>query len=121
MLQPQAGACFWPLRKETTHDPTSFQTPTKGPASQTPPLLDVVGPMNHRITTKELLDLVEAATGTRKLVLTVPEFAQLTGRDYDEIRKRAGQDIPAERDGDRGRWRIPIQALKPFLEGRCAA
>lgn len=77
--------------------------------------------MNHRITTKELLDLVEAATGTRKLVLTVPEFAQLTGRDYDEIRKRAGQDIPAERDGDRGRWRIPIQALKPFLEGRCAA
>ena len=68
-----------------------------------------------------MLDLVEAATGTRKLVLTVPEFAQLTGRDYDEIRKRAGQDIPAERDGDRGRWRIPIQALKPFLEGRCAA
>ena len=71
MLQPQAGACFWPLRKETTHDPTSFQTPTKGPAPQTPPLLDVVGPM----TNKELLDLVDAALGTRKLVLTVPELS----------------------------------------------
>ena len=121
MWLQHSGGLFLASRKETTHDPTSFQTPTKGPAPQTPPLLDVVGPMNHRITTKELLDLVEAATGTRKLVLTVPEFAQLTGRDYDEIRKRAGQDIPAERDGDRGRWRIPIQALKPFLEGRCAA
>lgn len=95
--------------------------PPKEPAPQTPPLLDVVGPMNHHITTKQILDLVEAATGTRKLVLTVPEFAQLTGRNQDEIRKRAGVDIPAERDGDRGRWRIPIQALKPFLEGRCAA
>ena len=49
--------------------------------------------MNHRITNRELLDLVEAATGKRKLVLTVPEFSLLTGRDPDEIRKRAGQDI----------------------------
>ena len=77
--------------------------------------------MNHRITNRELLDLVEAATGKRKLVLTVPEFSLLTGRDPDEIRNRAGQDIPAERDGDRGRWRIPIQALRPFLTGRTAA
>ena len=77
--------------------------------------------MTHRISNKELLDLIEAALGVRKLVLTVSEFAQLTGRDPDEIRKRAGIDIPAERDGDRGRWRIPIQALKPFLDGRCAA
>lgn len=74
-----------------------------------------------RISNKELLDLTEAALGVRKLVLTVPEFSQLTGRDPDEIRRRVGQDIPAERDGDRGRWRIPIQALRPFLEGRCAA
>lgn len=77
--------------------------------------------MTHRISNKELLDLIEAALGVRKLVLTVPEFAQLTGRDPDEIRRRVGQDIPAERDGDRGRWRIPVQALRPFLEGRCAA
>lgn len=77
--------------------------------------------MNHRITNRELLDLVEAATGQRKLVLTVPEFAELTGRHQVEIRKRVGQDIPAERDGDRGRWRIPIQALRPFLTGRTAA
>lgn len=77
--------------------------------------------MNRRITNRELLDLVEAATGTRKLVLKTPEFARLVGRDYDEIRKRVGVDIPAERDGDQGNWRIPVQALKPFLEGRCAA
>lgn len=74
-----------------------------------------------RLTNRELLDLVEAATGQRKLVLTVPEFAALTGRHQVEIRKRVGQDIPAERDGDRGRWRIPIQSLRPFLEGRTAA
>ncbi|WP_288750479.1 hypothetical protein [uncultured Corynebacterium sp.] len=76
--------------------------------------------MKH-LTNKELLDLVEAATGTRKLVLKVPEFARLVGRDYDEIRMRVGQDIPAERDGDRGNWRIPVQALRPFLEGLVAA
>ena len=76
--------------------------------------------MKH-LTNKELLDLVEAATGTRKLVLKVPEFARLVGRDYDEIRMRVGQGIPAERDGDRGNWRIPVQALRPFLEGRVAA
>ena len=70
---------------------------------------------------KHLIDLVEAALGTRKLVLTVPEFAQLTGRDPAEIRRRVGQDIPAQRDGDRGRWRIPIQALRPFLDGQTAA
>ena len=76
--------------------------------------------MKH-LTNKELLDLVEAATGTRKLVLKVPEFARLVGRDYHEIRMRVGQDIPAYRDGDRGNWRIPVQALRPFLEGRVAA
>lgn len=77
--------------------------------------------MNRRITNRELLDLVEAATGARKLVLKVPEFARLVGRDYDEILPRVGRDIPAERDGDRGNWRIPIQALRPFLTGRTAA
>ena len=77
--------------------------------------------MNHRITDRELLDLVEAATGTRKLVLKVPEFARLVGRDYSEILPRVGQDIPAQRDGDRGNWRIPIHALKPFLDGQTAA
>lgn len=76
--------------------------------------------MKH-ITNKELLDLVEEATGTRKLVLTVPEFAMLVGQHEVNIRKKVGQDIPAYRDGDQGRWRIPIQALKPFLEGRVAA
>ena len=73
------------------------------------------------LNTKDIIDLVEAATGERKLVLTVTEFAALTGRHQVEIRKRVGQDIPAERDGDRGRWRIPIQALRPFLTGRTAA
>lgn len=74
-----------------------------------------------RLTDTQIVDLVQAATGERKLVLTVPEFAALTGRHQVEIRKRVGQDIPAERDGDRGRWRIPIQALRPFLTGRTAA
>lgn len=69
----------------------------------------------------ELVDLVESAIGVRKLVLTVPEFAQLTGRDESNIRRRVGVDVPAMRDGDRGRWRIPIQSLKPFLDGRTAA
>lgn len=77
--------------------------------------------MNHRITNRELLDLVEAATGKRKLVLKVPEFARLVGRDYDEILPRVGQDIPAQRDGDRGNWRIPIQSLRPFLDGQTVA
>lgn len=71
--------------------------------------------------TKQLLDLVEASIGKRPLMLTVTEFAKITGRDRTEISQRAGRDIAAQRDGDRGFWRIPISELAPFLEGSTAA
>lgn len=73
------------------------------------------------MTTKQLLDLVEASIGRRPLMLSVTEFAQITGRDRTEISKMMGQRIAAQRDGDRGQWRIPVQELKPFITGEAAA
>lgn len=73
------------------------------------------------MTTKQLLDLVEASIGRRPLMLSVTEFAQITGRDRTEISKMMGQRIAAQRDGDRGQWRIPVQALRPFLMAGDAA
>lgn len=69
----------------------------------------------------ELLDLVEASIGKRPLMLSVTEFAKITGRDRTEISLRVGRDIAAQRDGDRGFWRIPVTELKPFLTGEVAA
>lgn len=73
------------------------------------------------MTTKQLLDLVEASLGKRPLMLTVTEFALLTGRNRTEISEMVGQRIAAQRDGDRGFWRIPVTELKPFLVGEVAA
>lgn len=73
------------------------------------------------MTTKQLLDLVEASIGRRPLMLSVTEFAQITGRDRTEISKMMGQRIAAQRDGDHGQWRIPVQELKPFITGEVAA
>lgn len=73
------------------------------------------------VSDSQILDLVEEATGVRKMVLTAPEFARLVGQHQVNIRRRLGQDIPAYREGDQGRWRIPVTSLRPFLEGEVAA
>lgn len=76
-----------------------------------------------KLTEKRIIDTVEAVLGTRKAVLNPREFAQITGMNPSVVRRECGQTIPATRSdvGRGGHWRIPVQALKPFLEGRCAA
>jgi len=108
-------------RKETTHESTHHLLPPKRPAPPSPPLLDVVGPM--KLTDKNIIDTVEATIGVRKAVLNPREFAQITGMNANVVRRECGQTIPATRSdvGRGGHWRIPATALRPFLEGRCAA
>lgn len=71
------------------------------------------------MTKKQLLDLIEAALGKRPLVLTTGEFAALTGRDRKEVWQDclAGNIKATQHGGLKGRWRIPVTELAPYLEG----
>ena len=75
----------------------------------------------QRLTNRQLIDLVEAATGKRALILTVSQFAELVGRHPRTIWEACARgDLPATQAGKGGTYRIPIQALRPYLEGHAA-
>lgn len=116
-----AGSIFGSTRKETTNETTHNPHRPKESAPQPLPRQAVAALVVEAMNTKQLLDLVEASIGKRPLMLSVTEFALITGRDRTEISLRVGRDIAAQRDGDRGFWRIPVQELKPYLEGTRAA
>lgn len=69
-----------------------------------------------------LMDTVEAVLGKRAALLTISEFATVTGRHYQTIYNLVARgEIKAEQRTKHAPYHIPIGELAPFFETRAAA
>ena len=69
-----------------------------------------------------LMDTVEAVLGKRAAMLTISEFATVTGRHYQTIYNLVARgEIPANQRMKHGPYLIPYQELAPWLATRAAA
>ena len=70
----------------------------------------------------QILDLIEACIGKRKIALSPEEFAKVTGRSYITIYRavRAGH-LKHTQNGFKGRIKIDFREVGRILDGKVAA